>query len=250
MAVSPDLIADQSLAIPFGLRGAAAEALRQFVDSGVGDFIAVAILFASAGSLLLRFRRSRGEERQQLKWFAYSVALLLASWVVGVLPISDLTGILLLLSVWAIALAGVAILRYRLYDIDRIINRTVVYGLLTTLLGGIYGVQVLVFGQLFGDLGGRPSSWIAAGPPGRWERCSSQPGAASRRRRTGGSIGAATTLPRRSRRSAAACATRSDLDNLASELLAVVDQTVQPAKASLWLRPSTRARPRGQAQAS
>ena len=58
---------------------------------------------------------------------------------------------------------GIAILRYRLYDIDRLINRTLVYGLLTALLAGVYAAMVLVLGQVFGGVGGDPPSWAVAG---------------------------------------------------------------------------------------
>jgi hypothetical protein len=59
--------------------------------------------------------------------------------------------------------AGIAILRYRLYDIDRLINRTLVYGLLTTLLGAVYAAAVLGLGQVFGGVGAAPPSWVVAG---------------------------------------------------------------------------------------
>ena len=61
---------------------------------------------------------------------------------------------------------GIAILRYRLYDIDRLINRTLVYGLLTALLAGVYVGVVLVLGQVFGGVAGNPPSWAVAGPSG------------------------------------------------------------------------------------
>src|SRR5215213_4762875 len=107
------------------------------------DFIAVPMLFvAGLGaviSLFVRFRRARGDERQQIKWFASAAALSLV-WIVvfgqstGGLPgaIVALSGLLVLPSI-PIA-TGIAILRYRLYDIDRIINRTLVYGSLTVTL--------------------------------------------------------------------------------------------------------------------
>jgi hypothetical protein len=93
--------------------------------------------------------------------YAASLALLtnyflpLAWWTYGLLP---------QLSVWAIPVAiGVAVLRYRLYDIDRLINRTLVYGLLTALLGTIYAGAVLGLGQLFGGIAAQPPSWAVAG---------------------------------------------------------------------------------------
>jgi hypothetical protein len=70
---------------------------------------------------------------------------------------------------------GVALLRYHLFDIDRLINRTLVYGLLTALLGGFYAIVVPVLGQLFGGIGAKPPSWGVPAPPWRWPRCSAGP---------------------------------------------------------------------------
>src|SRR5215212_2264466 len=120
------------------------------------DFIAVPMLFvAGLGaviSLLVRFRRARGDERQQIKWF-FSAATLTLVWIIvfdqstphSGLPgaIFALSGLLVLPSI-PIA-TGIAILRYRLYDIDQIINRTLVYGSLTVTLVALYfgGIVVL-----------------------------------------------------------------------------------------------------------
>ena len=96
----------------------------------IGLFTAVSL--AACGSVVVRFRRAGGEERQQLKWVAYAAALMVISTVVVGVSVpggSDLT-IALTIVLLPIA-AGVAILRYRLYDIDRLINRTLVYGWLT-----------------------------------------------------------------------------------------------------------------------
>jgi hypothetical protein len=132
--------------------------------------------------------------------------------------------------------AGVAILRYRLYDIDRLINRTLVYGLVTALLGGVYAGLVLLAGQLFGDLGDRPPSWAVAGATLAVAALFRPAAAASRTWSTGASTGPATTPPAPWTPSAPACATRSTWTPCRPKLLGVVDQTVQPASASLWLR--------------
>src|SRR4030095_13604379 len=125
--------------------------------------VCLAVLVA-AGSLVVRFRRARGTERQQLRWVALAaglaplavlgvaVGLAVGSWVV----VGWVVGLYLALPVLA---TGAAILRYRLYDIDRIISRTLAYGLLTLLLGGAYAGAVLGLGQLLG----RDSSLVVAG---------------------------------------------------------------------------------------
>ena len=92
---------------------------------------------AAFGSLVLRFRRSRGEERQQLKWFTYAGALVPLAVVGDALraPVGDL--LFAVPVVFLPVATGTAILRYRLYEIAGLINRTLVYGLLTALLGGV-----------------------------------------------------------------------------------------------------------------
>jgi hypothetical protein len=143
-----DLARDHAIANPIGVAWA-----ENPEESTVVPTLSVLLVvsgLAAAGSLVLRFRRSRGEERQQLKWFTYAVALLPLFVLADFLPGSGgslLSAVPLVLLPVAV---GIAILRYRLYDIDRLINRTLVYGLLTALLAGVYAGTVLVLGQVFG----------------------------------------------------------------------------------------------------
>jgi len=199
---------------------------------------------AAVASLVLRFRTARGVERQQLKWLAYAAVLVLAgllaadlaqrlgasSYVVSFLQVVPLVAI-------PIAIA-VAMLRHRLFDIDRIINRTLVYGLLTATLGVGYAGGVLVLGQLFGGVSEDPPSWAIAGAtlavaalvrPARQRIQATVDRRFSRRK-----YDAAKTIEAFSAR----LRQQIDLDTLTAELLTVVDQTMQPTQVSLWLRPS------------
>jgi NH3-dependent NAD+ synthetase len=129
---------------------------------------------------------------------------------------------------------GIAILRYRLYDIDRLINRTLVYGLLTALLGGVYGSVVLGLGQLLG----RDSSLVVAAATlavaALFQPARRRIQAVVDRRFNRRKHDAAKTVEAFSAR----LRDEVDLDALSAELLAVVDQRIQPTRASLWLRPS------------
>jgi hypothetical protein len=204
-----------------------------------------ALAVVSLASLVVRFRRSRGVERQQLKWFTYAALLVVGWWVLST-PTglsAQLTGPLWLvleaISSWLIPAAiGIAILRHHLYDIDRLINRTLVYGLLTALLGAVYAGAVLLLGQLFGGIGADPPSWAVAGATlavaALFQPARRRIQAVVDRRFNRRKYDAAKTIERFSAR----LRDEVDLDTLSTELLAVVDLTMQPTTASLWLRPA------------
>ena len=206
-----------------------------------GGVIILISLVVAAVSLVLRYRRARGTERLQLRWLAFAAGLaagllvvaLVAGFVVGndAVVLAALGAMVALLPL----ATGAAILRYRLYDIDRIISRTLAYGLLTVLLGGGYAAVVLGLGQLLG----RDSSLVVAGAtlavaavfqPAR-RRIQALVDRRFNRRR----YDAARMIEAFSAR----LRDEVDLDMLSVELLSVVERTVQPSQAWLWLRPST-----------
>ena len=193
---------------------------------------------AAFGSLVLRFRRSRGEERQQLKWFTYASALLPLAGLDDFLPAPAGDLLFGIPIVFLPVAAGIAILRHRLYDIDRLINRTLVYGSLTAILGLVYTGVVLILGQVFGGVTEDPPSWAVAGAtlavaalfqPAR-RRIQEVVDRRFNRRK----YDAAETIDTFGAR----LRDQIDLDTLSAELLAVVDQTMQPTRVVLWLRPS------------
>jgi hypothetical protein len=207
--------------------------------------IAFVTLGAAALAPLVRFRRADPVQRQQLKWFAFVLGVC----VVSVLVAIAVQGFLLVVATlfWSVALAGVvvglpvavglAILRYRLYDIDRLINRTLVYATLTAVLGLGYAGAVLALGQLFGGVGERTPSWAVAGVTlavaALFQPARRRIQQAVDRRFNRRKYNTATTIQAFSTR----LRDQIDLDTLASELLAVVDETMEPTQASFWLRP-------------
>jgi hypothetical protein len=200
----------------------------------------LAVMVAAVASLVVRFRRSKGEERAQLKWFVFA-ALLIVLWllvpnsVVGSPVAAEVVQIITVLGL-PVATA-VAVLKYRLYEIDRLINRTLVYGLLTALLATVYAGLVLSLGQVFGGIGAEPPSWVVAGATlavaALFQPARRRIQAAVDRRFNRRNYDLAQTVEAFSAR----LRDEVDLDTLSAELLAVVDQTVQPTRASLWLRP-------------
>jgi hypothetical protein len=229
----------EGLTNPLGIQGA--EAIFTVLEAAVLVIGLVTIL--AAASMVGRFRRAHGDERQQLKWFATAAALSVLVWVAFVATdVADRAPAALqivIVGIWLLAIPvaiGVAMLRYRLYDIDRLINRTVVYGLLISLLGGVYAGVVLVFGQLFGGATGNPPRWGVAGAtlavaalfqPAR-RRIQQVVDRRFNRRRHDAS--------RMIEAFGARLRDEVDLDTLSAEVVAVVDQTMEPTAVSLWLR--------------
>jgi hypothetical protein len=209
--------------------------------------LAASVLAVPVGAwaLVVRFRRARGVERQQLRWLALAAALVAAgALVIVVLLVAGVEAPLGWVYGGCLALlplaTGAAVLRYRLYDLDRIVSRTLAYGLLTVLLALGYGGLVLVGGQLFGGVTDDPPSWAVAGATlavaAVFQPLRRRVQAAVDRRFNRRRYDAARTV--------AAFAVRLrdqvDLDALHAELLAVVEGTMQPTHASLWLRPQER----------
>jgi hypothetical protein len=187
--------------------------------------------------VVVRFRRSRGTERQQLKWFLYAAAPIVAFPAIDTLPVI-VSG---LLAGWVLVglpvAIGIAVLRYRLYEIDLFINRTLVYGPLSAMLvlvyfGGVVGLQAalrtltgqestlavvastLAIAALFSPLRRRVQAFVD-------------------RRFYRKKYDAAKTLEAFSVK----LRDETDLQALNDELVKVVRETMQPAHASLWLRP-------------
>jgi hypothetical protein len=193
--------------------------------------------------VVVRFRRALGEERQQLKWFTFVAAaeLVLIPGLGAVAEqLAPVLGELVIfpVSISLIAIAiGVAVLKYRLYDIDRVINRTLVYGLLTVLLGAIYTAGVFGLGRLLNPVTGESALAVAASTlavAALFQPARRRVQAVVDRRFNRRRYDAAKTIEAFSTR----LRDQLDLDTLSTELLAIVDQTTKPTRVSLWLRPS------------
>jgi hypothetical protein len=206
--------------------------------------LAPVVFAASLAALVVRFRRSRGVERQQLKWLAFAGAIPVAAFALSFVLGSFVSGGLLLDAIFVTGFAalmlipvavGVAILRYRLYEIDRVISRTLVYGSLTVVLGAAYAGLVLAGQAVFSSFAGGSNLAIAVSTL----------------------VVAALFLPLRSRvqrvvdrrfnrhrydaqQTLEAFGSRLreqvDLATLTGELRGVVEETIQPSHVSVWLR--------------
>jgi hypothetical protein len=237
--LAPARLEDLQIANPFGLAGPAGTLAAMAAVAGF--LLWAASMVASVACVVLRFRASRGVERQQLRWVAAGAAAAVAGLLAGALtPQSSVVSSSLYSMVLCIPLGvAVAVLRYRLWDLDRLVSRTVTYTLVTALLVVPYLLIVPAAGRLAqgaGNLAVAAATLAAAAA------------FAPLRRRVQGLVDR-----RFNRRRYDAARTMEafivrlrdqvDLDALSAELLAVVDQTMQPVGASLWLRPPATPRP-------
>jgi hypothetical protein len=238
----------QALGGPFDLRGLGGVLL---VANQLGLAVTTVGMVAAAGSLVWRFRRARGLERLQLRWVAWAAVLVVLSGVVVLAALAIGVGGAAALLGWGVGVGaavlplavGAAILRYRLYELDRIVSRTLAYGLLTLLLGGGYAAVVLGLGRLLpqGSSLAVAAATLAVAAVVQPARRRVQ--AAVDRRFNRRRYDAVRTIQAFSAR----LRQQVDLDTLTVELLAVVEQTMQPTQAWLWLRPQP---PAGAAEAA
>jgi hypothetical protein len=227
---------------PLGVEGLAG-AYKALLYAGSPLLYGAAVL-----SLFVRLRRAEGVERQQLKWFAYAAAMFASGIVLLVIPLAVDTPSWFVRAATAVFTAagtaipitiGIAILRYRLYEIDRLINRTLVYGSLTVVLILLYVGSVVALQGIFRALTGQESQLAVV--------ASTLVIAAlfnPLRRRVQGFVDrrfyrrkydARKTLEAFS----AKLRDETDLEALNSDLIGVVRETMQPAHVSMWLRAET-----------
>jgi hypothetical protein len=237
-ATEPGTLTDTSVTgvpNPLGSSG-----LLDDVSGWVGWMSAVVGMILATVSLLLRYRRSRGDERLQMRWFVSAAVLFLTVVLVSVAlyatPYSSGGQALLVVGFSALPLTtGVAILRYHLYDIDVVLNRTLVYGSLTAALAVVYLASVLLLRLALTPITGQSDLAVAASTLAvaalfRPLRTRIQTVVDRRfyRRR----YDAARTLQSFTGR----LRQQVDLDSVSADLRSVVGDTMQPAHVSLWLR--------------
>jgi hypothetical protein len=240
------IMTDEPIRNPLGLEVAAGvfPVVAEFVS-----YLTVLLMVASVVSLFLRFRRAGGIERQQIKWLAFSAALLGVVAIVASLGDLLLPGgfgwwifLVLVVTLFGIPLSiGAAVLRYRLYDIDIVINRTLVYGTLTAMLALVYFGGVATTQTIFRTLTGQQQQpqlaivistlVIAALFNPLRKRVQAFVDQHFYRRK----YDAAKTLAAFNAR----LREETDLDALSNDLVGVVRGTMQPEHVSLWLRSNT-----------
>jgi hypothetical protein len=208
-----------------------------------GSIVAAGCMVASAVSLIVRLRRAGSVERQQIKWLAYGGAVVVGT--IGVGGLITLWSVPVSIVIMSLALlglpifTGIAIVRYRLYDIDLLINRTLVYGVLTTTLVALYLGGVVVLQRIFVALTGEQSTLAVVAStlviaalfnPLRRRIQSFIDRRFYRRKYDARKTLEAFSIKLRD---------ETDLEALNENLVGVVAETMQPAYASVWLRPAS-----------
>jgi hypothetical protein len=220
------------------------ESAKSMLDlvGNVGEGLLISAAVAAAVSLVLRTFRTKGVERLQMKWFAFSVLFLPIAFFAGeaIQPLDPteedaFTFLLIMFALLAIPTSmGVAILRHRLYDIDRLINRTLVYTVLTAILAGAYLLAVLALQSILPLPDQSPAivaaSTLAVVAAFRPLRKRVQEVVDKRFYRS--RYDASLTIERFGVRLRA----QTDLEGVTDDLISMTRQTMQPATVSLWLR--------------
>jgi hypothetical protein len=211
-----------------------------------GSIVAAGSMVASAVSLIVRLRRSGSVERQQIKWLAYGGAVMVGILGAGgLITLWSVPASIVVMSVSLLGLpvfTGIAIVRYRLYDIDLLINRTLVYGALTAMLVLVYLGGVVLLQYLFRTLAGEESQLAIVASTlaiaALFEPLRRRVQVFIDRRFYRRKYDARKTLEAFSTK----LRDETDLDALNDDLVGVVRDTMQPAYASLWLRSETGAK--------
>lgn len=220
---------------PFGVAGPLPLAL-----AGVSFLVGGGCAIASVASLFVRYRRAAGAERQQIKWFLYGGAIAIATFpvIVGLgVPITSATYLLSGATIVIAAAAAVAIFRYHLYDIDLLINRTLVYGLTTGGLAVAFFALVVALQTLLHPFTGGSELAVAGSTLGTvalFQPLRQRAQAGVDRRFYRSRYNAGRTVDDFSVR----LRDEVDLDAVRVGLLDAVGETMRPSHASLWLRPT------------
>jgi hypothetical protein len=229
---------------PLEIRGSIADLLA--LVGTVATTVGTLVMFLALASLVVRYRRAVGVERQQLKWFAAVVAIAGPALAIAILSSGATSGIIADVSnaAWGLALItlallpvaiGVAVLRYRLYEIDRLISRTIAYGVLTAIVGSLFIGFILVFQAVLAPV--TQSNELAVAGSTLLAAALFQP----LRQRVQRLVDRRFNRTRYdAERTVAAFASRLrdevDLQHLRAEILATVAHAVEPSSTSLWLR--------------
>jgi hypothetical protein len=243
LGMLPETLAGQNIDYrienPIGIEGLAHVEDMPLVLGMLSVPLAIGCVGAVA-AVVVRLRRSGGVERQQMKWFLFAAAPVLTFPFTDFLPgkLQDIVGGLVLgwLLIGLPAAIGIAVLRYRLYDIDVVINRALVYGTLTASLVAVYLGSVVGLQRLLSPVTGEGNQLAVVASTlliaALFQPLRRRVQAFIDRRFYRNKYDARRTLESFSAKLRGA----SDLDGLNDELLAVVGETVQPSHASLWLR--------------